>query len=166
MTRTLPALTALIERFAPASLLLVGEPAEGLFADHLAAHPGCRVERLPCGDAEIALRERGRYDLAFVSGCIEQLEPTAAGRLIAALRDVHARRLILAVPMGREWPDHPSHWEMADLLAYGLVLVGDYEREGRPVHLYAFDIATYKVTPDWLNSRYWANPELWDRYWW
>ncbi|MDD3447840.1 MAG: DUF6231 family protein [Gammaproteobacteria bacterium] len=34
------------------------------------------------------------------------------------------------------------------------------------VHLYGFDIATYKVTPDWLNSRYWANPELWDRYWW
>ncbi|MGD8939893.1 MAG: DUF6231 family protein [Gammaproteobacteria bacterium] len=34
------------------------------------------------------------------------------------------------------------------------------------MHVYAFDIASYKTTPDWLNNKYWANPELWDKHWW
>ncbi|WP_322520450.1 DUF6231 family protein [Guyparkeria halophila] len=32
--------------------------------------------------------------------------------------------------------------------------------------IYLFDIETYKRTPDWLNARHWANPELWDKYRW
>jgi hypothetical protein len=32
--------------------------------------------------------------------------------------------------------------------------------------VYLFDIHDYKQTPDWLNSRNWANPERWDRYRW
>jgi len=31
---------------------------------------------------------------------------------------------------------------------------------------FIFDLAHYKVTPDWLNPRHWANPELWDKYRW
>jgi len=31
---------------------------------------------------------------------------------------------------------------------------------------YCFDIDHYKTTPDWLNPRHWANPELWDKYRW
>ncbi len=29
-----------------------------------------------------------------------------------------------------------------------------------------FDIAHYKTIPDWLNSRHWANPDLWGKYRW
>lgn len=29
--------------------------------------------------------------------------------------------------------------------------------------LYQFNLATYKPVPDWLNSRYWAHPENWDK---
>jgi len=159
-------LVSLIRSFRPDSLLLVGERAEGLFADYLADHPGCRVLHLPLAGLPGSLAAHGRYDLAFVSGCLEHLDPIRAGEVIAALRDIHARRLLVAVPVGGERPGHRSHWEMADLLAYGLVQVGEYRRGDGMVHLYGFDIATYKVTPDWLNSRYWANPELWDRYWW
>jgi len=32
--------------------------------------------------------------------------------------------------------------------------------------IYLFDIETYKRTPDWLNARHWANPELWGKYRW
>ncbi|WP_404840873.1 DUF6231 family protein [Alkalilimnicola ehrlichii] len=27
-------------------------------------------------------------------------------------------------------------------------------------------MATYKTTPDWLNSRNWAHPELFDKFRW
>ncbi|MES1925471.1 hypothetical protein T31B1_09108 [Salinisphaera sp. T31B1] len=32
--------------------------------------------------------------------------------------------------------------------------------------LYRYDIHDYKTTPDWLNKRYWANPERWDQERW
>ena len=28
---------------------------------------------------------------------------------------------------------------------------------------YAYNISNYKMTPDWLNSENWANPELWEK---
>lgn len=30
------------------------------------------------------------------------------------------------------------------------------------VRLHAFDLDTYKTVPDWLNARFWANPERWE----
>ena len=32
--------------------------------------------------------------------------------------------------------------------------------------LWQFNILEYKQIPDWLNSRYWANPENFDKYRW
>ena len=29
--------------------------------------------------------------------------------------------------------------------------------------IYAYNISNYKMTPDWLNSKNWANPELWEK---
>lgn len=29
------------------------------------------------------------------------------------------------------------------------------------LRLYDYDLATYKTVPDWLNARFWANPERW-----
>lgn len=32
--------------------------------------------------------------------------------------------------------------------------------------LYLFQLYAYKSPPEWLNSRYWANPELFDKFRW
>ena len=29
-----------------------------------------------------------------------------------------------------------------------------------------FNILTYKQVPDWLNARFWANPENWTKFRW
>ena len=34
------------------------------------------------------------------------------------------------------------------------------------VSLHYFDVYDYKLLPDWLNSRFWANPEMWDKARW
>ena len=31
---------------------------------------------------------------------------------------------------------------------------------GLRIHYY--DLDTYKTVPDWLNARFWANPERWE----
>ncbi|MEN8822579.1 MAG: DUF6231 family protein [Abyssibacter sp.] len=37
---------------------------------------------------------------------------------------------------------------------------------GQTQAVWAFDIADYKPRPDWLNPRFWANPERWDQARW
>ncbi len=32
--------------------------------------------------------------------------------------------------------------------------------------IWQFNILSYKQIPDWLNSKYWANPENWDKFRW
>ncbi|ELA08705.1 hypothetical protein MOMA_09106 [Moraxella macacae 0408225] len=33
-------------------------------------------------------------------------------------------------------------------------------------NLYQFNLFDYKQLPDWLNSKFWANPENWDKFRW
>lgn len=32
--------------------------------------------------------------------------------------------------------------------------------------IYQFNLFDYKHLPDWFNSKFWANPELWDKFRW
>lgn len=112
------------------------------------------------------LREAGRlggFDLVFVRGVLEHLPKGEAVTLLGRLRDRHTRRLYALVPMGADWPGHASVWEQNDLIALGMERAGVCGESGQPLHLYKFDIHTYKTTPDWFNSKYWAHPELWDK---
>ena len=43
---------------------------------------------------------------------------------------------------------------------------GHFQQENRSLHLFSYDLQDYKQVPDWLNAKYWANPELFGKYWW
>lgn len=45
-----------------------------------------------------------------------------------------------------------------------LVTLQDYQ--DRAMQLWQFNLFDYKQLPDWLNSRFWANPEMWDKARW
>jgi hypothetical protein len=156
----------LVKKFNPRSILVIGPVGEEFFAHYVTDPSRCRMDVLAVEDIGQRLDTLGRYDLVFVSHVLERLDKTAAGNLISKLRDLHGSRLIMVVPIGTDWHGHASLWEKIDLLGYGLVQVGGYMHQGRPVHIYAYDIATYKTTPDWLNARYWAHPELFNKHWW
>ncbi|MGD8710180.1 MAG: DUF6231 family protein, partial [Ectothiorhodospiraceae bacterium] len=83
------------------------------------------------------------------------------GPLLSRLRDVRARRVLVVARR-----DCSSAWSRRSMVGYGFTPFGTAEADGAPAKLYQFDIATYKTTPDWLNARNWANPELWDKYRW
>jgi hypothetical protein len=53
------------------------------------------------------------------------------------------------------------HW-VPQLKALGFLLQG----EGVAQWALVFDMGCYKATPDWLNARHWANPQLWDKHRW
>jgi len=137
----------------PETALSVGDVAQQALADRA---PGQCVTVAP-GEALAALDQHGVFDVAVLSGVLEALSRRDASGLLARLRDLHARRIILLV-------DHAHcDWTGLDITALGFSRLRDWSTEHA---LYGFDIGTYKTTPDWLNPDYWANPELWDRHRW
>ena len=147
------------------TLLVATRPVSLLLLD---PHPdaatviptGVELTRLD-GDPLSQLPALGRYDLAVVANTLERLDRKTAGILLAQLRDLYARRLVVLVPIGDAWEPQASHWEMSDLLGYGLSLMARYAVDGKALHLYHYAIESYKTTPDWFNSQFWAHPERW-----
>ncbi len=160
------AVDKLVAAMQPASLLLIGPEARELFAPYIMQHPACTITQLSAEECFTTLPELGHYDFAFVSCTVENLPKADAEHLLAALRDVHAQRVVIALSIGAARPDQTSVWQAHELLALGLTEVTHCVEADATLHVYAFDINTYKTTPDWLSPRFWAHPELFDKYWW
>lgn len=145
-----------------------------ILADVLQATPGSQglavaQQTLPLPDTLtwqqldfVQLRERPwqqRHDLAVA--WVDAEQPVAGVRhALSALRDLHARRLIAFIPR------RLTGWQDADALALGLQKLASFEHEGDTMDAWSYDILTYKQVPDWLNPRFWANPENWGKYRW
>lgn len=161
---------AALTRLHPCSLLLVGAEADEIAARYLAACDACRVERLEVDRSAAGLLDTllgiDRVELALVAGAVERLDKRTAALMLGRLRDLCAERLLLVVPMGVPVSGAREGWRVEELLAYGLYRAGAYTHAGRPLHVYSFDLYDYKPTPDWLNSRFWAHPELFDKFRW
>ncbi len=90
-------------------------------------------------------------DIVDVVIDVEQWTPILS-QLLASLRDRGNRPVV--VYLGESVDDRMK------MIALG------YRALDRDEPVYQFDIHDYKQTPDWLNPRNWANPELWDKYRW
>jgi hypothetical protein len=140
-------------------VLLLGDAAPGLQGGDVT-----RISHLAPGDAVPG--EGRRFDLAVVAGVLENLDPEAAAALLAALRDLTASRLLVAVPARSGNARERSVWLREDMLAHGLEYLGAARHHSETLAIYGFDLDRYKRTPDWLNARSWANPENWGKYRW
>ena len=90
--------------------------------------------------------------LALLKDALNALGATDARALLARVRDFVAPRIIVIA-------DAHCALSRLDFLALGYdTLAAD---QAEKVTLYQFDLATYKQVPDWLNARFWANPERW-----
>lgn len=147
----------------PRTLMAIGPQAGEVFSGYIAATPGCAVTDFKSGDWLAQIEAVGRFDFVFVSGVLEYLSRREAGILLASLRDIHAQQFYALVPIGKAWLNHKSFWEYNDLIGFGMERVNIYAQNGLPLALLKFDLRTYKATPEWFNSKYWARPELWDK---
>lgn len=151
-------LQTLLEVARPTSLLLIDPDPTLLTQANLS-----KQYQLVYSESDIVqqLRSLERFDLGVVANTLEHLDRKTAGRVLALLRDLHTSRFVALLPMGKIWENHQSHWEMADLLGYGMTLMAHYQVAGKPLHLYHYAIESYKTRPDWFNSQNWAHPERW-----
>ncbi len=153
------ALAALLEHHAPTRLLHVGRsdmPAVEAFSR---SHENSYVERAPAAFLTEELAGR-RYDLALIADCLEYLPKQDGLQLLGGIRNLNASRVAVLVDL------NACNWRMADFFALALQVTARFERHGQTLTLFTYDLLDYKQVPDWLNAKFWANPQMFGKYWW
>ncbi|MBU1331868.1 MAG: hypothetical protein KJ884_04770 [Gammaproteobacteria bacterium] len=153
------ALAALLELYAPQRLLLIGAqqlPAVDAFA---AAHPACEIEFSPAGALSADLAAQ-RFDLALAVDCLEHLPKRVGLELLGGIRNLNASRIAVLVDL------KASQWQETDFFSLALQASECFGRDEQVLHLFTYDLLDYKQVPDWLNAKFWANPENYGKYWW
>lgn len=153
------ALAALLAQHSPHSLLLVGAeqlPAVQAFLD---AHPDCRYAHAPAGHlpAELAAQ---RFDLAIFVDCLEHLNQRSGLELLAGVRNLNASKLAVLIDLAA------CDWQRSDFYALALEASAEFQRDAQILTLFTYDLREYKQVPDWLNAKFWANPQNYGKYWW
>ncbi len=146
-------------RHDPAHILWVGTNSEVFPRALLNARPG----KIWDGETPVAL-EDDQFDVALVD-LIAQTDKGQALALVSRIRDLLARRLLVIVAADAD-ALHNRLWQPTDFYALGMSRYAVASAACGPLHLYSFDIETYKQTPEWLNARDWANPELFGKHRW
>lgn len=152
------AIAALLEQQAPTRLLLIGArlPAVDAF---IAAHPDSQLTHCEPGPLPPDVAAQ-RFDLALAVDCLERLSKPAAVQLLGGVRNLNASRLAVLVDLAA------CDWSETDFYALALQAGEHFERDGQVLTLFSYDLLAYKQAPDWLNARFWANPENFGKYWW
>lgn len=145
----LPLIERLVQDKPIASGLLVGSD--------------CRQDAWPADwrhcppDQLLSLPFQHRYDLAVLHVSAE-VDTRDATQGLTRLRDLLARR-VLVVVTAAALDDMPDQ-----LRALGFSQLDNQSEQ--PWQIWQFNILAYKQIPDWLNARFWANPENWGKYRW
>ncbi len=115
-------------------------------------------------DYREAFPDTRRIACAVLIGLLENLPRQDGLHILAQLRDVHAQQLIVVVPI--QDSQSTSQWRQSDFIGMGMKRHSQHLDHDPEIHIYTFSIRNYKATPDWLNSQYWANPQLFGKFRW
>lgn len=100
-----------------------------------------------------------RDDLAIVmlkATDLASLNDAQKSQILVKLRDLMAKRIVVMSTQQDE--------KLLRALGFSQVM-HDLQAQQDAI-LWQFNILTYKHVPDWLNAKYWANPQHWDQYRW
>ena len=136
-------LQARLLEIRPESVCALDAAAHQLAAEVLRDTPVSRHDNVPAQSCALALGV----------DALNGLDARQAQHLISQTRLYLAPRILLAVPAD-------CVLDVDAFRALGFTLSATFPVEGVRVHYY--DIDTYKTVPDWLNARFWANPERWE----
>ncbi len=144
-----------IEQFQAKTLLLAGETAITLCND---LHD-TRSFVLTTPFKLEQLDDVGAIHVAIISDLIESSNKTKANEWLGILRNRHTQHIIV---ISNKNKTTLQDWQFADFLALGLKKIANVQNQ----HVYAYAIENYHEKRDWLNSRFWANPENYNKYRW
>mgnify|MGYP000102732060 CR=1 FL=1 len=99
-----------------------------------------------------------RFDLALLIHPADVKQQGAFTQQLAAARDQWAKQVLTLVPLA-----HHNQTLEQEYFALGFSHRALHEPLSQQFCAYGFSIRHYKTTPDWLNSKFWANPERWKK---
>lgn len=153
------ALAALLDRYAPQRLLLIGASDFPALEAFKLAHPGACVAQVAPGPLPPELAAQ-RFDLALALDCLEHLPKRDGLNLLGGIRNLNASRIAVLADL------KACGWQETDFFSLALQASERFQRDEQVLTLFTYDLLDYKQVPDWLNSRFWANPENFGKYWW
>lgn len=148
-------LSPLIKQYQPTSLLLAGDIA----INSCKAWHDTSTHRLKTPFSIQQLTHLPTIDLAIISNITETLPKAQAIEWLGVLRNAHAQRIVVIVDKSHS-TQHA--WQISDYLGLGMKRLASIEH----YELFSYAIENYQLKRDWLNSRFWAHPENFDKYRW
>lgn len=112
--------------------------------------------------AFIAHRFAKRYDLAVI---ILSNDSTIDTQIIQRCRDLFAKHCLVVQNLSE-----PATG--VDVVSFGFSrlheqpIVENDQDHHTSYQVWQFNLFDYKHLPDWFNSKFWANPELWNKFRW
>lgn len=146
----------MMAQFNPQSMLIAGD----LAADVFQWSQDTRLQRLTTPFTQQQLSVISAVDMAVISDLTESLTVSAGQQWLGLLRNLYAPHVML---ISNAEKAQQNGWQLRDFLAMGLVR---YAGNHGGMQLFSYAIENYQPKRDWLNSRFWANPQNFDKYWW
>ncbi|WP_462379212.1 DUF6231 family protein [Pseudomonas sp. Marseille-QA0892] len=153
------AIASLLEQTQPARALYVGRTVMPAVEAYRLAHPDRTVACASPGPLPPEFAGQ-RFDLALFGDCLEHLDKREGQRLVGGVRNLNASRIAVLIDLDA------SDWRDTDFFALALQVNGRFQRNEQALTLFGYDLLEYKQAPDWLNAKFWANPENFGKYWW
>ena len=100
-----------------------------------------------------------RYDLGFVvldNTEMSSLSDVTKAQFLVKLRDLMAKKLVVVA----------TEQDNKLMRSLGFTQLIEKSALGNDLAIWQFNILNYKHVPDWFNSKYWANPENWNKFRW
>ena len=155
----------LIAELTPKKLLVLSSE---VFQRLESAKPNCQILLLDLASTPVErIAEQlntliQEIDLVLVTREIEALDRTAARQVIGQLRNsLNAQILVLL--------SSSAPLDFSDMIGLGFkreASESSATHDNNSMTLYTYDIANYNKKREWNNSRFWANPENFDKFRW
>ena len=124
----------------------------------------CDVTHISSNNIQQLWQQEQRYDAAIAVNLFEHIDKAKGMQVLSRLRDVLSSQYCICLPLSTA--PSTNEWHLTDLFSFALSKVATYKRDNVEYGLFKYNINDYKKTPDWLNSDNWANPKMWEKYWW
>jgi len=162
-----------LEEYHPSSIIFLSSDNPCSTIQQWADKNNCSITRLH--HQQTFSKEIGRHEFAIVFDYLNHLDKNIALQRLGQLRNLYSHRIWVA--------DSHSECQFNDFIGLGFQRqmqfkalaneVGNCltEKPVKPlkdnqVTCYGYDLANYNHKRSWNNSKYWANPENWNKYRW
>ncbi len=98
-------------------------------------------------------------EIAVIGDLTETLSKTEAMQWLGYLKNKLAQHIVLVIDKQKSTE---NNWQFTDFLGLGFRL---HQQDGT-YQVFFYAIESYQPKKDWLNAKYWANPENFDKYRW